>query len=551
MVDDSDYKKAKEAFVTGMTGTTMFHIHSVSLVALASVALYAALATRGIRLNLSLSWLILVAPLLFSMTAFADSPYTLFSLFAVPAALIVVLFPRREEGTPLPSALASPTVSRHIPVDSNRLAPLPALTTYRAHMMLMTILAILAVDFPIFPRAFAKCETFGISLMDLGVGSFVFSQGVVSALPILKHPNYLTSPFFPKLLSTTRKTFPIIVLGLIRVLLVKATDYPEHVSEYGVHWNFFLTLALLPVLQVVLHPLILRTSVSLLSIIVAIAQQVVLSYGGLQDYVLNAPRTSLVSANKEGIVSLPGYLAIHLLGLSIGTLILPPSPSWFRRMIKLQREAPDAQKSKRTDERQSANALSNQIAPLSSPRHMQKTLTELCAYALLWSSCCAMLGFIGIGADNIGKEPLGHGLGKRVSRRIVNLPYILWIAAFNTTFLFAYLLLDILFFPTPAPQKIPKSNLDTQNKRVEEHNEHISSSQQQPYVALTPSPLLEAVNRNALALFLLANVCTGVINLSMRTIDASDRHALFILGIYTYSLCFAAWTIRDKRLLKL
>ena len=42
---------------------------------------------------------------------------------------------------------------------------LPALTVYRAHMLLMTFLAILAVDFPVFPRSLAKCETFGVSLV--------------------------------------------------------------------------------------------------------------------------------------------------------------------------------------------------------------------------------------------------------------------------------------------------------------------------------------------------------------------------------------------------
>jgi hypothetical protein len=62
--------------------------------------------------------------------------------------------------------------------------------------------------------------------MDLGVGSFVFSQGVVSAIQLIKDPAYLTSPVLSKFISVTRKSIPIIVLGLIRVVLVKGTDYP-------------------------------------------------------------------------------------------------------------------------------------------------------------------------------------------------------------------------------------------------------------------------------------------------------------------------------------
>ena len=38
------------------------------------------------------------------------------------------------------------------------------------------------------------------------------------------------------------------------------------------------------------------------------AQQFALSHLGLRDYLLFAPRTSLISANKEGIISLPGKL---------------------------------------------------------------------------------------------------------------------------------------------------------------------------------------------------------------------------------------------------
>ena len=62
--------------------------------------------------------------------------------------------------------------------------------------------------------------------MDLGVGSFVFSQGIVSAIQIIKDPAYLTSPAVSKFIRVTRKSLPIIFLGFIRVILVKGTDYP-------------------------------------------------------------------------------------------------------------------------------------------------------------------------------------------------------------------------------------------------------------------------------------------------------------------------------------
>ena len=55
--------------------------------------------------------------------------------------------------------------------------------------------------------------------------------------------------------------------------------FKEHITEYGVHWNFFITLALLPILQVLFHPVLARFSISGLGIALAIG-----THGRLSPY---------------------------------------------------------------------------------------------------------------------------------------------------------------------------------------------------------------------------------------------------------------------------
>jgi hypothetical protein len=59
-------------------------------------------------------------------------------------------------------------------VEDNRAAVAAAfgVTIYRAALLCLTCVAILAVDFPIFPRRLAKTEVYGYGWMDLGAASF-------------------------------------------------------------------------------------------------------------------------------------------------------------------------------------------------------------------------------------------------------------------------------------------------------------------------------------------------------------------------------------------
>lgn len=92
--------------------------------------------------------------------------------------------------------------------------------------------------------------------------------------------------------------------------------------------------------------------------------------------------------------------------------------------------------------------------------------------------------------------------------------------AYNTTFLLGYLIIEIAFFP------VSLSPADT------------------PAVP----PLLDAINKNGLAVFLLANLGTGLVNVSMKTMYASDTVALGVLVAYSGGISALAWAGRGFRL---
>lgn len=131
---------------------------------------------------------------------------------------------------------------------SNCLFParVPCVSTTRTWVLVFTVIAILGVDFTIFPRRFAKTETYGTGLMDVGVGCFIICHGSVAKearFPVASSVVPSCSSYFGSVVSCLRKLVPTLVIGFVRIFSVRATDYQMHVSEYGVHWNFFFTIA--------------------------------------------------------------------------------------------------------------------------------------------------------------------------------------------------------------------------------------------------------------------------------------------------------------------
>ncbi len=73
--------------------------------------------------------------------------------------------------------------------------------------------------------------------MDVGVGMIIFGGGVVEGRREREQSQL-------KIFSRSQFVNQMIVLiaGLARLSFVKFFNYYQDVKEYGVHWNFFLTL---------------------------------------------------------------------------------------------------------------------------------------------------------------------------------------------------------------------------------------------------------------------------------------------------------------------
>jgi phosphatidylinositol glycan class W len=365
---------------------------------------------------------------------------------------------------------------------------IPFFSEYRSSMMLATAAAILAVDFPaLFPRRVAKTETFGSSLMDLGVGSFVFSGGLVSAPA-------RGSKTETSMMKIIRHNIPLLVLGGARFLTVSSTGYQTHVGEYGVHWNFFMTLLVVGVLVSVVDMFIMKPSATvyaLLGVAFAVLQQGLLSFG-MQTYVEESPRVTLFSANKEGICSILGYVSIYYFAVSLGSIIFATN------------RQPQAQNLWRK--------FSLYMTIVSIPLFVlcyvsNAYFVDHNAILKIDSDLVPEVGFETFSYQVPGvlagesSHPLTYIANIFVpSRQMTNFGYILWSVTYN--------LVLLTWFSVLYSHVLPMLNME---------------------VDAGFSVIREAVNNNQLATFLLANLATGAINIGVQTVLWKSETESFLL----------------------
>lgn len=311
-MEATEYRKLQLAAVTGYSGTSereILLITSWPLFALLLWHLYFEALADSLHSTMA-KWLVEFLLFLVPQIVLFLFPQYASALIMVSLLYVVVLVGRRSSGS---------RTARYNAIHKTT-GQDPAVTNARASIMSMCTLGILAVDFRAFPRRFVKTETFGTSLMDVGVGTVVFSMGMMSArhwINLKTRPVTLLGRLFPAMKST----LPLFVLGLLRMLLVKGVNYQEHFSEYGIHWNFFVTLGALPILMTLFLEFFSLQSSFHLGLGLCSLYQACLSRSGLQEFLFSSHRTGLIAMNKEGIVSLVGYFGLTLMSLAVGVQV--------------------------------------------------------------------------------------------------------------------------------------------------------------------------------------------------------------------------------------
>ncbi|NWV09390.1 PIGW protein, partial [Ptilonorhynchus violaceus] len=498
-------KQLKEDFISNLNGTSLLEISAgLSLAPLCLLCrglllilyhLHYGKPVSSRKYSLLLDFLVLVSPLLFSCTVL--SPIIFFMpvvLAAFCAGIFSRIYSQRKRDARVPFGQVVKEFQKTY-LDAEYI---PAITVFRVYVNVLTSISILAVDFPQYPRRYAKAETYGTGVMDLGVGAFLFGNALVC--PEVRQKSYGTQPKFSSLARQLFSVWPLFALGVGRLLSVKSIEYQEHTSEYGVHWNFFFSLAFVRLAASLLLAVFPKQKSWLVALALAVLYQLLLSTTSLKMFILHGSdgrgsRIGFLDANREGLLSLVGYLAIYLASVQVGLWLL-----------------------------QRRNSVRGWLEAL---RGLALAVLVLFLFLQVCQACT---------------EP--------VSRRMANLPFCAWVLAHclllfvffvvtDLTLVFTKLLVKGSSVPccwrvAQPPDSSKKHGMEAVPVGREDKLSHLC--------------LISAINKNQLLFFLLANVMTGAVNILIDTMHSKTAFTLCILHLYMFFNCLIMYILQAKNI---
>uniref|UniRef100_A0A6P7F052 Phosphatidylinositol-glycan biosynthesis class W protein n=1 Tax=Diabrotica virgifera virgifera TaxID=50390 RepID=A0A6P7F052_DIAVI len=325
------------------------------------------------------------------------------------------------------------------------------ITNSRSTINILSVIAILAVDFDIFPSRFTKMDTLGYSLMDTGVGLYVFANGIVSPESRgVKNP----------ISKSIKGSLPLFLIGSARFVLTKLFHYHVPEGEYGVHWNFFITLAVTKLFTSFLLNVFSIRNIYVNATMLTLAHQILLVCG-LQEFVFeDFKRDNFVKANKEGLVSSIGFISLYLYSVHFGYVL----------------------------------DLKNKNQKFSSV--FKKFVIAILLFLTLSVAFQQTFG---------------------ISRRVANAAYVFWILFIGIFMTGLFYILQTIQIAIFGPTRV-----------------------------VLVSYIFEAVNHNGLVFFLIANVLTGVINMSMNTRKVDTIPALLIVMGYMTVNCLVVAVLYSR-----
>uniref|UniRef100_A0A915PSH3 Phosphatidylinositol-glycan biosynthesis class W protein n=1 Tax=Setaria digitata TaxID=48799 RepID=A0A915PSH3_9BILA len=289
--------------------------------------------SNGFWLKFVLDFFFMVIPAILSLTLFSDHISVILLLQSV-ALLSLITFSLCEYCF---IAREKPTLRQIFSqVVDDQHSPTKFVTYMRSMGLITTAIAILSVDFDVFPRRFGKTYTYGRSVMDLGTATSVYCSAVVDVFKDFLIRNKFSPSQRRHFSRKYSSSIILLCLGFGRSCILYLLNYPIQITEYGVHWNFFITIALLKTVVKLLG----RRYHLFFGIITAAVYQYLLVEKHLEDWLLseNSSRDTFIAMNREGIFSLFGYLSIYYFASAIASFMYSTGirlKSWFYRTFQL------------------------------------------------------------------------------------------------------------------------------------------------------------------------------------------------------------------------
>ncbi|UKK01475.2 hypothetical protein MACK_002289 [Theileria orientalis] len=174
-------------------------------------------------------------------------------------------------------------------------------------LIVAIVIVILGVDNINFNQFMRKTNYDGFSAMDIGAGFFVTQTGSSTALSKRKKNVWII----------LKKNIIILAIAIIRTISIALLGYGVDEREYGTHWNFFYTLAITRIVLDLIHTYCHKYVVRALPFVIVIVYELILILTGAVKKLPGLPRSNIIYANREGLLSIPNSISGALFVLLI------------------------------------------------------------------------------------------------------------------------------------------------------------------------------------------------------------------------------------------